>query len=168
MNEPPNLPPGFRFRPIEARDDEALARLIREVMAEFGTVGEGYSVMDAEADGMYEAYTAPRSWYWVLEKDGEVVGGGGIAPLKGAEAEVCELRKMYFRPEARGKGLGKILLGMCLGKARTLGFRTCYLETVPQMEAANALYRKFGFRRLDHRLGNTGHCACQCWYAREL
>ena len=55
---------------------------------------------------MYEAYTEPMACYFVVLHGGHIVGGGGIAQLVGADPTVCELRKMYFLPEARGLGAG--------------------------------------------------------------
>ena len=67
-------------------------------MPEFGADGPGFAIHDAEVDAMYEAYARPRSAYFVVERGGKVIGGGGIAPLENGEADVCELRKMYFLP----------------------------------------------------------------------
>jgi putative acetyltransferase len=119
-----------RLRPIEPRDDAAVAAIIREVMPTFGACGPGFALSDPEVDAMSAAYAAPRSAYFVVEQGGRVLGGGGIAPLAGGDAETCELRKMYFLPEARGRGLGAALLQRCLESARGSGYRRCYLETL--------------------------------------
>ncbi|TFG63876.1 MAG: GNAT family N-acetyltransferase, partial [Gemmatimonadales bacterium] len=66
------------IRPIEPGDDAKIARIIREVMTEFGAVGEGYSIVDPEVDAMTAAYAGPDAAYFVALLDGEVVGGGGI------------------------------------------------------------------------------------------
>src|SRR6185437_4110230 len=88
--------PRFSIRPIEPRDDAAIAAIIRSVMPEFGAGGEGFAIHDAEVDAMHRAYARPRSAYFVLEVEGKVVGGGGVSPLEHGEPDVCELRKMYF------------------------------------------------------------------------
>ena len=88
----------FLIRPIEPRDDTAMAAIIRAVMPEFGADGPGFAIHDTEVDAMWAAYTQPRCSYFVVERDGVAVGGGGVAPLIGGEADVCELRKMYFLP----------------------------------------------------------------------
>src|SRR6185312_3544415 len=104
----------FRIRPIEPRDDAAVAAIIRSVMPEFGAGGEGFAIHDAEVDAMCAAYGKPRSAYFVLEVDDVIVGGGGVAPLEHGEHGVCELRKMYFLPEARGLGAGHAMITRCL------------------------------------------------------
>ena len=96
-----------------------------------------------------------------------VVGGGGVGALTG-EPGVCELRKMYFLPEVRGKGAGRRLLETCLAAARDLGYQNCYLETLTGMDAAQRLYESLGFTRLDGAMGATGHFGCDRWYARPL
>ncbi len=160
---------GVVARPIEARDDPALASIIRSVMTEFGAVGCGYSIEDAEVDGMHAAYAPERHAYFVAERDGELLAGGGMAPLRGSgRDDVCELRKMFARPEARGLGIGRQLLELSLAAARAAGFRTCYLETLKHMHRARALYERLGFRPLDGPMGNTGHVACDDWYLLDL
>jgi putative acetyltransferase len=158
----------FLIRPIESRDDADVAHIIRSVMPEFGATGCGFAINDPEVDWMQRAYSTPRSAYFVVERDGIVQGGGGVAPLEGADADTCELRKMYFLPSLRGLGAGAALMARCLDAARNLGFRRCYLETLTGMDAAMKLYERSGFRRIDGPMGNTGHGGCNTFYLREL
>jgi putative acetyltransferase len=158
----------FQLRPIAAADDAAVAHVIRTVMPEFGACGPGFAINDPEVDWMSRAYAGPRAAYFVIERDGRVLGGGGIAPLAGGDDGTCELRKMYFLPGARGHGLGERLLRHCLDAARALGYRACYLETLGGMDAAVALYEKLGFVRLERPLGETGHYSCDRYYRLEL
>lgn len=158
----------YQIRPIEARDDTAVAAIIRRVMPEFGADGPGFAIHDAEVDTMSTAYAKPRSAYFVVESDGEVIGGGGVAPLDGGDPNVCELRKMYFLPEARGIGAGSAMILLCLDTARTYGFSRCYLETLTGMDAAQALYARHGFRRIDAPMGGTGHFSCDRFFILDL
>ena len=158
----------FTLRPIEPRDDAAVATIIRTVMPEFGAVGCGFAINDPEVDWMSRAYAQPRSVYFVVERDGRVLGGGGVAPLEGGDGGTCELRKMYFLPEARGLGAGAALMARCLQSAREFGFTRCYLETLGGMDAAMRLYERSGFQRLDAPLGATGHGGCNTFYQLKL
>jgi putative acetyltransferase len=158
----------FAIRPIEPRDDAAVAAIIRTVMPEFGACGAGFAINDPEVDWMHRAYSAPRSAYFVVERGGVVEGGGGVAPLEGGDPGTCELRKMYFLPQLRGLGAGAALMARCLESARELGFRRCYLETLSGMDAAMKLYERSGFRRIDGPMGATGHGGCNTFYLREL
>jgi putative acetyltransferase len=161
-------PVPFAIRVIEARDDADVAAIIRRVMPEFGADGPGFAIHDAEVDAMSSAYARPRCAYFVVELDGRVLGGGGVAPLEGADTQVCELRKMYFLPWLRGRGAGSALIERCIGAARGFGFTRCYLETLTGMDAAQRLYLANGFARTDHALGATGHHGCNRFYLREL
>lgn len=158
----------FTFRLIQKSDNLAVAQIIRTVMTEFGTVGEGYSIMDKEVDEMYETYTNDKSYFLVLTNGEKIVGCGGIGPLKGGDKQTCELKKMYFYPEARGHGFGQKLVEICLEKAKNIGYKTCYLETVERMIQANQLYKKLGFKLLSQPMGCTGHSACDRQFAKEL
>jgi putative acetyltransferase len=156
------------IRPIRPADDPAMAAIIREVMTSFGACGPGFSINDPEVDAMSAYYSEPRAAYFVIEENSEIKGGGGIGPLAGAGADICELRKMHFLPEIRGRGLGKEMLRRCLEAARERGYRRCYLETLTGMEAAQKLYLKSGFKALCGPLGSTGHSGCDRHYLLEL
>ncbi len=158
----------FKIRPIEPRDDAAIAAIIHAVMPEFGASGSGFAIHDAEVGAMSTAYARPRCAYFVVEVDGEVQGGGGVAPLEGGDAETCELRKMYFLPALRGLGAGRALIERCLDAARAFGFSRCYLETLTGMDAAQRLYLANGFAPIPAALGATGHFGCNRFYLRAL
>ncbi|MCU1280304.1 MAG: yjgM2 [bacterium] len=162
------MDPRLTIRPIRASDDVAVAAVIRDVMPEFGAKGPGFAINDPEVDFMSAAYARPRAAFFVVTDGDRVIGGGGIAPLENGDDRTCELRKMYFLPEARGRGAGAALLERCLGAARSFGYATCYLETLARMDAARKLYAKFGFRTLCAPMGNTGHFSCDSYYALDL
>ncbi len=100
-----SVPAATLLRRITAADNAAIAGVIRQVSAEYGlTADKGYTVADPNLDELYELYSQPGSAYWVVEQEGEVVGGGGVAPLACSEPDICELQKMYFMTSARGWG----------------------------------------------------------------
>ena len=158
----------FSIRPILNTDDAAMAAIIRSVMPEFGATGSGFAISDPEVDWMQRAYAQPRHAYFVLEQDSRVLGGAGIAPLTGGDADICELRKMYFLPTARGIGAGAAMMATCLAAARAAHFGQCYLETLSGMDAAMRLYERSGFRRISGPLGATGHGGCDSFYLLDL
>jgi putative acetyltransferase len=158
----------LNIRLIEKSDNAVIAEIIRLVMAEFKAVGCGYSINDSEVDDMYTAYAPERSAFYVVELKGLILGCGGFAPLTGAGQDTCELRKMYFKSELRGLGVGTRLLDLCLDEATKTGFRHCYLETMDGMDQAQRLYGKYGFKYLDKPMGNTGHSSCGTWMAKKL
>ncbi|NNG17515.1 MAG: MarR family transcriptional regulator [Gemmatimonadales bacterium] len=158
----------FIVRPIRRSDNAALARLIRGVMREYGIADDPCAADGTEVDAMFEAYQRDRWAYFVVARGRRVVGGGGIGPLEGADDSICELRKMYFLPEARGLGLGRTLLDTCLATARELGYRTCYLETAGSMGEAHRLYERAGFRERKTPLGKTVYTSCERRFAMAL
>jgi len=162
------MPRHYVIRPIAPADNSAVASIIRTVMPEFGADGPGFAIHDTEVDDMASAFSAPGCAYFVVERDGRICGGGGVAPLAGTMDGTCELKKMYFLKELRGLGAGAELMTLCLAQARRLSYRRCYLETPTGMDAAARLYEKHGFARIPAALGSTGHFGCNRFYLREL
>ena len=156
------------IREITAADDTQIAEVIRSVLIEFGVPKVGTAYEDKALDCMTETYNKPTSIYFVVDKEGTIIGGAGIAQLENFKGNVCELQKMYFLPEARGIGLGKMMIEKCLNKAKDFGYESCYLETLPYMKAATKLYTNSGFVSLDGPLGNTGHYSCNVWMLKKL
>ena len=158
----------MKIRTIDIKDNRELSLVIRSVLIEMGVPKTGTAYEDEELDTMYEAYLGPRTIYYVVTDGKKILGGGGIAPLKDGDPSVCELQKMYFSPKARGKGLGQKLIDTCIDFAKSNDFKLCYIETMPNMEAAQKLYKKLGFNYIDHPMGNTGHCSCPIWMTKSL
>ncbi|EOU9534343.1 GNAT family N-acetyltransferase [Cronobacter dublinensis] len=157
------------MRRMTVADNATVARVIRQVSAEYGlTADKGYTVADPNLDVLYTQYSKPGHAYWVVELDGEVVGGGGIAPLACSETDLCELQKMYFLPAARGRGLAKKLALQALEFARAQGYRRCYLETTAFLKEAIALYERLGFVHISEPLGCTGHVDCEVRMLKTL
>jgi adenine deaminase len=163
------IPLFCHLRPIQPNDNEAVAKIIRTVMTEYGAVGKGFSIEDPEVDHMCEAYAHERAAYYVIEaNDGRLLGCGGVAPLEGGAAGTCELKKMYFYPELRGLGWGKRLVLALEDEARKRGFDTMYLETLGRMDLANRLYQHMDFIQISGPNGNTGHNSCDHFYEKKL
>jgi len=156
------------IRLIERKDNPIIAQVIRKVLIDLGVPKVGTAYADTALDCMFETYQNPRTAYFVVERDGIILGGAGIAQLDNYEGNVCELQKMYFLPEARGFGLGTQLMEFCIAKAHEFKFENIYLETMEYMKLAQKLYKKVGFKYLDGPLGNTGHFSCPIQMLKEL
>lgn len=117
---------------------------------------------------MAQTYDHPGTRYFVVERDGQVMGGGGIAPFACEYPATCELQKMYCLPEVRGQGVGAALISRLLATAHKLDYQWCYLETLDTMTRAIRLYERNGFTRLPQALGCSGHTACNRFYWRPL
>lgn len=156
------------IREIKAEDDAQVAEVIRAVLIEMGVPKVGTAYADKALDEMTTTYNKDNAAYFVVEDQGKIIGGAGIAPLENYKGPICELQKMYFLPEARGKGLGMKMMEVCLEKAKSFGFEKCYLETFPYMKDATKLYAKSGFETLEGPLGDTGHYSCNVWMLKSL
>ena len=157
------------IRLIEQKDNAGIAAVIREVSAEHGlTADKGFAVADPILDTLYEVYSKPRSAYWVVEMDGQIVGGGGVSQVAGGDSETAELQKMYLSSALRGKGVAKQIVLMSLEFAKSQGYSRCYLETTAELQAAIKLYEKLGFEFIDEPLGNTGHSDCDIRMLKTL
>ncbi len=160
--EAPNI------RPITLTDNPEIERLIRNVFEDMEIPKQGTAYADRELTRMFESYSAPGAVYFVVETANGIVGGAGISRLSDHDGNVCELQKMYFLPNARGKGWGSALLTHCLQSALELGYSGCYLETMPNMKAAQRLYQKKGFAFIDQSMGCTGHSSCPVYMFKSL
>lgn len=156
------------IRSIEPTDNAEIARIIRATLTEFGANRPGTVFYDDSTDHLYELFQSPGSAYWVAEKDAVLVGGAGIFPTAGLPQHTVELVKMYLLPQARGLGLGKMLIQHCLNWAKEQGMQNVYLETMPELRMALRVYETFGFEYLQEALGQSGHSGCSLWMLKKL
>ena len=143
------------IRPIESRDNEALAKVIRTALAEFGANKPGTVYFDPTTDALFELFRTPGSYYYVATIDEKVVGGCGIFPTENLPDGTCELVKLYVAKDARGTGLGKQLMEKSMNWAKENGYTQVYLESMPELSKAVSIYEKVGFKSLNHPLGNS-------------
>lgn len=156
------------LRPLKEQDNAALALIIRNSLEEFGANHPGTVYYDESTDRLSEVFEQPGSTYFVAEQKGQLLGGAGIFPTGGLPPATCELVKMYLAPVARGTGLGKKLMQLCLDTAMAKGYKKVYLETMPELTKAIPMYEKFGFTYLDGPLGNSGHFGCAIQMMKTL
>jgi putative acetyltransferase len=132
----------FSVAPAGPADLANVAALFRAYAAALA-VDLGPQGFEAELAELPGAYVAPRGALLLArDQDSNALGCIALRPL--AEV-VCEVKRLYVRPEARGTGLGKALVGTALDEAARLGYREIKLDTLEHMQAAIALYRSFGF-----------------------
>jgi putative acetyltransferase len=156
------------IRTIGPNDNAIIASIIRATLTEFGAARPGTVYYDEATDRLSEVFDVPRGTYFIAELDGEIVGGAGIYPTDGLDAQTCELVKMYLLPIARGKGVGKALMYKCIDFAKSEGYEQIYLETMPELSDAIHLYEKMGFKNLNGPLGQSGHFGCGIWMLKDI
>lgn len=156
------------LRTIQAGDNIALAKIIRNTLTEFKANKPGTVYFDETTDHLSDVFKIKGSIYFVAAIKDEIIGGGGIYPTENLPAGTCELVKLHLSSKARGKGLGKLLMEKCIAAAQNLGYKKIYLETMPELTIAIPMYEKFGFTYLDAPQGCSGHSGCDVWMIKDL
>lgn len=133
----------FVIRTWQPSDRQVAAEVIRSVLAEYGI---GWEPDGADRD-VYEvetAYVQVGGAFWVVEKQGQVVGTAAFYPVNRGVGTV-EIRKMYLLPQVRGKGLGRWLLQRLEQAIVAQGFREVWIETASVLKEAVKLYESSGY-----------------------
>ncbi|WP_152657055.1 GNAT family N-acetyltransferase [Oceanobacillus sp. CFH 90083] len=152
---------------MEAKDDKVIEAIIKRSLEKHHLNHEGTAYTDPQLAQLSTYYNGrPKDKYWVIEMNGEVVGGIGIG-VYDEKHSICELQKLYLAQKAQGKGLSRELMKTALDYA-SMHFKQCYLETRHELEAAAYLYEEYGFRLLDKPLEGSGHTAMDRWYMKDL
>ena len=140
----------MRFRTERGFDEaerSAIVALLREYEAGIG-VSLCFQDFDAEMANLPGDYAPPKGEMLLArDTDGTVVGCVAVRPVAGAP-ELCEMKRLYVRAAARGKGLGRHLALAAMTQARHLGYRRICLDTLPTMLEAQALYLSLGFAQV--------------------
>ena len=137
---------GFDVRQAESRDQVAA---IRELFLEYAQ-SLGFSLcfqsFDVELAGLPGDYAPPEGRLLLATHDGQPAGCVALHKL---EPDICEMKRLYVRPQFRGIGLGRTLAERIIAEARQIGYKRLRLDTVePMMQAAVAMYRQLGFREI--------------------
>ena len=102
---------------------------------------------DQELAGLPGDYAPPFGRLLVADYENNLAGGVALHKLEGV---ICEMKRLYLRPQFRGKGLGHLLADRIIAEARQIGYERMRLDTVePVMGDAVAMYRKIGFREIE-------------------
>jgi GNAT superfamily N-acetyltransferase len=133
------------IRPAAASDIPEVRRMLQEYVAWIG-LDLAFQEIEDELAGLPGKYAPPAGALFVAPGADRLVAMIGIRPF---DAGVCEMKRLYVRPEARGRGLARQLIAQVLEEARRLGYREIRLDTLPMMGDAQALYTALGFSDIE-------------------
>lgn len=132
------------FLQVEAAEAERVAQ-VRELYLEYEKslgISLCFQNFEKELASLPGEYAPPTGRLWLaLAGDGVA----GCVALRSITPEICEMKRLYVRPDFRGLKIGRQLAEMCIAAGRELGYRRLRLDTLPSMREAIALYRSLGF-----------------------
>lgn len=137
----------MQLRQVTTEQDVARARALFHEYHEWLGINLCFQNFDKEVAELPGAY-APPEGRLLLARDGEHVAG--CVALRKLEDGVCEMKRLYVRPQFQGSGLGGALTRTIIDTAREIGYRSMRLDTLPgKMDPAIAMYRKLGFTEIQ-------------------
>lgn len=132
---------------IQAETPEQIAR-IRELFLEYNQylgIDLDFQDFERELASLPGEYSPPSGRLLLIECEGRTAGCAAVRRLQG---DICEMKRMYLRPEFRGRGIGRRVAEYLIDEARAVGCRKMRLDTLPHMTEAIALYHSLGFKTI--------------------
>ena len=129
---------------LEVRSEKDLNE-IRRLFEEYASSLEirlDFQGFDKELESLPGDYSPPEGCLLIALWQGQVAGCVGLRKFSEG---ICEMKRLYTKPEYRGLGIGRVLCEVIIERARKIGYQRMRLDTLPSMEAAKALYRSLGF-----------------------
>lgn len=127
------------------RDCEVVAEMFREY-ADSLDFDLGFQSFDEEIRSLPGAFAEPVGRVLLASDGRDLTGVVGLRPL---DDTCCEMKRLFVRPEARARGIGRGLALGIIAAGRNIGYSRMRLDTEAEMTAANALYQSLGFREID-------------------
>ncbi len=154
------------IRPIQTKDDERIAKIIRDSLERVHLDVPGTAYFDQNLDHLSQYYQKEKRWYWVLENNQRVLGGIGLEECD-IFFQCVEVQKCYLCLDARNKGYGNLLMEMVEEQALQKGYKMLYLETHSVLKPAIGLYKKRGFKEIK-RPSCIIHSAMDHFFVKRL
>jgi putative acetyltransferase len=159
---------------ISAETEPYVRDLIRRNLQGYEEAGSVLAATFRRLTSLVDVYSREGARFFVIrdmKQDGVCIGGAGIGALHGLPPSegLGEVRDLVLDEKYRGKGLGSRLLKRCVEEAKALGYKRLYLETTPQMENAQKLFLRFGFRAVTQAQSDlkTDTAKVPCYFILE-
>ncbi len=159
---------------ISAETEPQMRDLIHRNLQGYEEAGSVLAATFRRLGNLLDIYVAEGSRFFVIRdmrQNGTCIGGAGIGSLHGLPPSegLGEVRDLVLEEKYRGQGLGSRLLKRCVEEAKILGYKRLYLETTPQMENAQKLFIRFGFRAVTQAQSDlrTDIAKVPCYFILE-
>jgi ribosomal protein S18 acetylase RimI-like enzyme len=129
-------------RPSSTHEWQEAARLVEEYAASLA-IALDFQDFEHERTHLVEEYGGADSAFLLASQEGEFIGCGA---LRRFSESACEMKRLYVAPQGRGQSIGRMLASGLIEEARSLGYQTMLLDTLPSMQQAQALYASLGFK----------------------
>jgi len=133
---------------VEANTDELITKA-KELFQEYAE-SLGFDLcfqnFNAEMDGFPKQYSPPTGCLFLALSETQPIGCVGLRYFKKG---ICEMKRLYVRPDFRGRKAGRLLAEAIIKAGKVIGYEIMRLDTLPSMESANVLYKSLGFRQIE-------------------
>jgi len=133
---------------VEANTDDLIAKA-KELFQEYAE-SLGFDLcfqnFDQELDDFPGQYSPPVGCLFLALSENQPIGCVG---LRSFEKRVCEMKRLYVRPDFRGRKAGRLLAEATIKAGKVIRYEIMRLDTLPSMESANILYKSLGFRQIE-------------------
>ena len=139
---------------IETATSTADIDAVKQLFLEYLAFVEDYLGQGLEFQKTEEEFITFPAFYealYLAKVDGIPVAACGLKPFRGP---ICELKRLYCQPSARGLGIGRALINLCLEDAKSRNFTEIYLDTDHGLVHANSIYEALGFKDIDKYYDN--------------
>jgi putative acetyltransferase len=128
---------------VQTKDDLNQVKVLFQEYADSLGFDLCFQDFEGELRSLPGNYSPPGGALLVAKQEGDIIGCVAVRPLS---SEVCEMKRLYVRPEHRGKGIGRVLATTIIEEAAKSGYKAMRLDTLPSMKEAVRLYESLGFQ----------------------